>query len=93
MGKFVKVTVYVPIELKEYLNNRKISISRWCREAIIKKKHKFERMNYRYNSEPEYHERRLKLKKESRNRAKLSGKQVDFYNPIKRKEYYLRTGK
>jgi hypothetical protein len=76
-GNLVKITVYLPIELKEYLLKRNISISSWCREAITKKRAKFLRQVEKYNTEPEYHERRLVIKDRCRNKARIEGRKVN----------------
>jgi hypothetical protein len=63
MNRLVKISVYIPIEVKEYLNQRKISISRWCRKAIEKRMKIFVHIKNRYQTDISYRKRRNLIKR------------------------------
>jgi len=72
----VKITVYIPKEVKEYLDKRRVSISQWCRKAIIKKKKYFEKLVKLYNTDLEWKEHRKEIKYKSRERQRKEGRKV-----------------
>ena len=73
MNKLVKISVYIPSEVKEYLNQRKISISRWSRKAIEKRMKIFIHIKNKYQTDVSYRERRnlIKRKCDLKRRLKL----------------------
>jgi len=73
MNKLVKISVYIPSEVKEYLNQRKISISRWNRKAIEKRMKIFIHIKNKYQTDISYRERKklIKRKCDLKRRLKL----------------------
>ena len=74
--KMVKITVYIPEDLKEYLKGRRISISQWCRKAIEKRMKYFKRIVFLYNTDRDFREHRKHIKYKSRENQRKLGLNV-----------------
>jgi hypothetical protein len=75
-SKMSKITVYVPIEVKQYLKNRRVSMSQWCRKAIEKKMKYFKKIVYLYNTDEKFRQHRKFIKYKSREKQRKLGLKV-----------------